>query len=197
MIGKIWLSKVSCLELLMLEKVTLLNGKEVSWEEFSLWSNKKQRANLVGYNWPSKVEMSRLIKEGRKRAGLYDNPYQITATERKGGFVCPYGHFANRMEAAKYAQSKGLNNAIKKFAQLCKSDPTNYYYIQGAYSKPSKSNKSHSASCKPINTPFGVFESKKEAMEEMRKQGIPNVYHALKKSLLRDPKNYFFIEKIS
>jgi hypothetical protein len=176
----------------MLNKVKLLNGTEVDWEEFSLWSNKKQRANLIGYEWPSKEKMSLLIKEGRKKAGLYDNPYQKQMIDRKGGFVCPYGHFANRIAAAKYAQSKGLNNAIKKFSQLCKTDPSNYYYVQGPYSK-----KSRSVSCKPINTPFGVFESKKDAMEEMHRQGIPNVYHALKKALLRDPKNYFFIEKNS
>ena len=47
MIGKIWLSKVYWLELIMLNKIKLLNGTEVSWEEFSKWSEVKQRMNLV------------------------------------------------------------------------------------------------------------------------------------------------------
>ena len=176
----------------MLDRVKLLNGNEVSWDEFIRWSLKKQRANLVKPNLPSKEEMTRLIKEGRKNAGLYDNPYQKEMTSRKGGFVCPYGHFANRSEAAIYAQSKGLNNAIKKFSLFCKTDPNNYYYFFGSYIKPTS--KIH---CKPIKTPFGSFESKKEAMEEMRKRGIPNPYHAIKKALVNDPDNYYFIKKVA
>lgn len=173
----------------MLDKVKLLNGTEVTWEEFSRWSVKRQRANLIKPNLPSKEEMSRRIKEGRKKAGLYDNP--TAQSYRKGGFVCPYGHFKSRFEAAKFAESKGVANAVKKFSALSKSDPSNYYYVLGPYAKPREGSKSHK---KPIQTPFGFFESKKMALEKMKELGMPNPYHNLKKKLLLDPKNYFFIK---
>lgn len=40
-----------------LEKITLVNGNEVSWEEFSLWSKRKQGANLIPKSKEAKEKM--------------------------------------------------------------------------------------------------------------------------------------------
>ena len=169
----------------MLEKVKLVNGNEVSWEEFSLWSYKKQRANLVGYNWPSKVEMSKLIKKGREKAGLYNNPPQIAITERKGGFVCPFGRFPNKGLAIKAAAAAGMTNAIKKIPRLCKTDPTNYYYENGSYDiqQNSKCNKG-------IQTPHGRYSSVR-AYADAKGISMTTAYELIK----LNPNQFFYIKK--
>jgi len=40
-----------------LEKIILANGKEISWEEFSLWSERKQETNLIPKSKETKAKM--------------------------------------------------------------------------------------------------------------------------------------------
>jgi hypothetical protein len=167
----------------MLDKVKLLNGTEVTWEEFSRWSVQKQKANLIRPILPSKKEMSRRIKEGRKKAGLYDKSRPKPIVEVQGGFVCPYGHFPNRAMAIKAATSLGLKNAQKKFGRLCKSEPENYYYLNGSR----KSNGTNKG--KAIQTPYGNFPNVRTCAEFL---GVTTdkIYIRVKGS----PKKYFYIQ---
>jgi hypothetical protein len=166
----------------MLDKVKLLNGTEVTWEEFSRWSVQKQKANLTRPVLPSKKEMSRRIKEGRKKAGLYDKDRPKPIIEVQGGFVCPYGHFPNRAMAIKAATNLGLKNAQKKFSRLCKSEPENYYYING----PRKANGTNKG--RAIQTPYGIFPNVRTCAASL---GVTTdkIYIRVKGS----PKKYFYI----
>lgn len=167
----------------MLDKVKLLNGTEVTWEEFSRWSVKKQRANLIKPNLPSKEEMSRRIKEGRKKAGCDAKPRQKSVVQVQGGFICPYGHFPNRAIAIKAATKLGLKNALRKFGELCKTEPQNYYYLNG---RP-KSNSTNKG--RAIQTPYGTFPNVRTCATTL---GVTTdrIYKRIKGS----PKKYFYIE---
>lgn len=60
--------------------------------------------------------------EAAHKAGLAkrDNPFHAGE----------YGVFQSRSEAAKYATSQGLKNALKKFEAWSKSNPEEYYFIK-------------------------------------------------------------------
>jgi hypothetical protein len=167
----------------MLNTVKLINGTEVSWEEFSRWSVKKQRANLVKPNLPSKKEMSKLIKEGRRKAGLYDKSRPQAVVVVQGGFSCPYGLFPSRAMAIKAAASLGLKNAQRKFGDLCKTEPQNYYYLNGRRKSNGKSK------ARAIKTPFGTFPNVKACAESL---GVTcdRIYKRVKGS----PSKYFYID---
>lgn len=167
----------------MLDKVKLLNGTEVTWEEFSRWSVKKQRANLIKPNLPSKEEMSRLIREGRRKAGLYDESRTQAVVVVQGGFSCPYGLFPSRAMAIKAAASMGLKNAQRKFGNLCKTEPQNYYYLNG------RRKTSSISKARAINTPFGIFPNVKACAESL---GVTcdRIYKRVKGS----PSKYFYID---
>jgi hypothetical protein len=168
----------------MLDKVKLLNGTEVPWEEFSKWSYVKQRANLVRPNLPPPEVMSDLIKAGRRRAGLYENPAPQNTKGKlsQGGFVCPYGQFTSRAIAVEAAKKLGLKNAQRKISALCKTDPQNYYFINGVR-KLSSVNIGQA-----IQTPYGRFSSVRACAEAL---GVTTdrVYKRVKAY----PNKYFYI----
>jgi hypothetical protein len=96
MIGKIWLSKVYWLDLIMLNNVKLANGTEVSWDEFSRWSCYKQNANLLGtsnktrekikawYAVEENRELHRRNHEGIKPS--QESIQKMLATRKKNGY---------------------------------------------------------------------------------------------------------------
>ena len=169
----------------MLDTVKLLNGTEVPWDEFCKWSFKKQRANLVKPNLPPPEVMSELIKAGRRRAGLYENPAPQSTKGKvsQGGFVCPYGQFPSRAMAVEAAKKLGLNNAQRKISDLCKTDPQNYYYINGARKSSSKN------TGKAIQTPYGRFPSVRVCAETL---GVTT--HRIYIRVKGSPKKYFYVE---
>ena len=63
----------------MLKNVTLANGNVVSWEEFSKWSERKQRHNLISESLESREKRSEALKkyytEERRKANSDHQKY--------------------------------------------------------------------------------------------------------------------------
>jgi hypothetical protein len=65
------------------------------------------------------------VYEHRHKAGLAKRDRKFHAGE--------YGIFVNRTQAAIYARSQGLANAVRKFETWTKTRPEEYYFIENNY----------------------------------------------------------------
>lgn len=122
-----------------LETITLVNGKEVSWEEFSLWSKRKQEANLIARSKETKDKIRKATVERWKnpeyKARLkdkqvgraYSDDSKLKMSKLGGtGIMTPKGKFPS-IRAASRAFNVS-DTAVRNW--LWKSKTDEFYIVQ-------------------------------------------------------------------
>jgi len=142
-----------------LHMVTLANGKQVSWEEFSTWSSHKQRNNLKSpadyKNWSSLDYYIQLANSQRK--SISSGKKKITrncgaASGMARAVITPHGEFPSVRAAA---LSYGVNiSTIGNWIKNTKKDLFKYKFVLTEVTA-----RAISGIPKAIDTPEGLFPS--------------------------------------
>lgn len=144
--------------------VTLANGKQVSWDEFSTWSIFKQTGSLnpavkpgtkkgnreVYKKWDLErsLAFSLAIKDSYSKARNLTRNYGSTNGSSKA-VVTPMGQFPSRVSAAKHY---GVRTR-KMYDWIQSENHPDFYYLDNSNVHPQKSG------CKSVTTPDGNFLS--------------------------------------
>lgn len=171
----------------MLNKVKLLNGTEVDWEEFSLWSNKKQIGALIPVSEETRAHL-RAIKANMDCSHspeTKEKMRQLLAARLASGWR-PNG----AKSALKLRGRKRPQGVTEKIMATRKARG-----LIGKGSLLARGIKPHYKNAHSIQTPFGLFVSKAQAGEAWSKMGIRNARNKLAEALIKDPNNFYLIGK--
>lgn len=147
----------------MLEKVILLNGKEVSWEEFSRWSSIKQRNNLI----PKSDEIRETLRNNR----LGQKYSQETREKISHALLNIPPHEREIINAKNKATRARI--ALKKAGKVKRVTTEN-------------KNKGE------FVCPYGTFPTRALAAEAAKAAGLEYAVSKLRDRTKNDPKNYYF-----
>ncbi|OZA15485.1 MAG: hypothetical protein B7Y05_03685 [Polynucleobacter sp. 24-46-87] len=172
----------------MLNTVKLLDGSEISWDEFSRWSYQKQRAAILG----TSEETRKRLREIKARTNCSHSAETIEKIRQS---------MLDRLAAGwRPASGEKISKKLKgrKFSTESLEKRKATRIARGLVGKGSylaRGIKPSMGAAKAVQTPFGLFISKTAAAEAMRKMGTLNPLHRLKEALISDPKNYYLVKK--
>lgn len=169
----------------MLDKVKLLNGTEVPWEEFSKWSSSKQFMNLIGNGSSGKhcseefrQQMSAMKKNIPRSPEICKKISMRQMGISKGRMLdlpikTPDGVFSNRRAYRDKLVADGdtPSYAAKKIRIWIKNFPNEYYEIRDI----------------TMHTPDGIFANKLAYRDKLvadgynSKYAMDRIYYFLKK----------------
>ena len=138
------------------------------------------------------------IKSQTKRKILNDtwaNDPGKLINPRKKEIQVPWGRFESRL----LAEQEGKNVGIKRVSQIIRegleNDTSNFFYVSKKKKTMSEEarlrmaetkKKNGGKNCQKFQTPFGIVNTRKETLEIMKINKVPNPRHTLPKLLL-DP----------
>lgn len=137
--------------------VTLANGSQVPWDEFSAWHSKKQVVNLNPPNKGKKFSLESCLKAANSQREYYRNgdrrPRRCGAANKSSRAVVTFlGHFPSIKSAC-----VAHNITKRELMKLMKLDPIKAYFVDPVYKNPSRSKP------RAVKTPEGIFPSLKLA----------------------------------
>lgn len=160
-------------------KVKLANGTEISWEEFSTWSFKRQQSGLipslrlgVKQNNPETWHDAMKCKIGRSWGSHTDAHKKHISSIFSKPVMTPNGEFNARKDLVlRVAMEMNWSYATAKtrVVEWFRDYPDRYYYVEScAQSRPKSDElkeKLSKLNSKPIQTPKGVFRNCKLAAQ--------------------------------
>lgn len=167
MIGKAWQTVVCSMNLtnkgiaMKNQKVmvTLANGKQVGWDEFSAWNGSRQTIALKGKRLPEEF--------GKKRSEIMNRGYAqgtIDKTRWQRRVMTPIGEFESiKLAADAYGV---LGQTIHWWIE--RSRKPGFYFLDPKRRKKkiaTGDSKTGTKSAKPLMTPDGEFSSMREAAD--------------------------------
>jgi len=149
------------MERLIVNKVKLFNGTEVSWDEFARWSAHKQMMNLtptseaIKYG-PSHCEKMRKIVKAQYENGARPKPGNFGASNGQAkAVITPAGEFSSFQEASDYYEISRI-----KLKQWMKERPNEFYWANTREDAAEVNLRKKGVA---VNTPEGQFSSIKAA----------------------------------
>ncbi|QWD08406.1 hypothetical protein G6716_04880 [Polynucleobacter paneuropaeus] len=171
----------------MLNKVKLANGTEVDWEVFCLWSNKKQLGALI----PVSEETRSRLRAAKANMDCSRSPETREKIRQAIAARLASGWKPNGAKSA--LKLRGRKRPQEVTDQIMATRKARGLIGKGALL--ARGIKPHYKNAHSIQTPFGLFVSKAQATEAWSKMGIRNARNKLAEALIKDPNNFYLIEK--
>jgi group I intron endonuclease len=148
------------------------------------WSKeRKLKQSLI-----SKERFTRILKTQRHKENMKGSRSHVNQTGKNNNAAqklsTPYGVFDSIKEAEFYFNEQNINITYSKiFSKLNNPNKSDWFYINKKYTVKSNTRKIKN-NCKTIQTPYGIFNSMKDAIQYIKdNMGVHMSYDILKNKL--------------